>query len=88
MYFGLRGPGWRVPSRDPGVFQHLEGLAPSRGGDVFLDTWVVNTGCVTPGSYSPSLGLWDTLPVKRGSNKICGFSDHVSPARTFNSMKV
>lgn len=55
---------------------------------MFLDTWVVNAGCVTPGSYSPSLGLWDTLSVKRGSNKICGFSDHVSPARTFNSMKV
>ena len=36
---------------------HLEGLASSSGEDVFLDIWAANTSCVTPPSYSPSLGL-------------------------------
>ena len=35
------------------VFWHLEGLASSSGGDI----WAANTGCVTPPSYSHSLGL-------------------------------
>lgn len=43
---------------------------------MFLDTWPEDTGCVPPGAHSPSLGslgLWDTLSIKTGSDQICVF---------------
>lgn len=63
------------PQRDLGVFLRLEGLALSGGGDMFLDTWLVDAGCATPAPYSRTLG---------GSNQICGFSDYILPAKAFD----
>lgn len=43
---------------------------------MFLDTWPEDIGCVPPGAHSPSLGslgLWDTLSIKTGSDQICVF---------------